>query len=348
MTADTMRLPQVTRRMTRDEVLLARGTADAYALRRVPRRDDLRPLHAAGRDGARPLRGDGEPPAARRWARAPCRAPPATSTPRSPTRPGAWATPRSRDPRRRAAGHRRPAISSATSPPAARCRRARENVMDLWRGFLESRPAARSRTSSRGLDDQQAFARFARRVIEDLGYGDQLGDDPDAADDEDDEAEGGDEEESPDQQERPRTPRTTSTEASPNSQPGPDAGAAGDAGGDGRRRRHRDGRGGGASTRAKPRRAPPAAAAFRRRPGLQGLLHRFDEEIAAEDLADPVELERLRAYLDQQLEPLKGAVAASPTGCSAGCRRSRTAPGSSTSRRARSTPAASRAWWRTR
>jgi cobaltochelatase CobT len=34
----------------------------------------------------------------------------------------------------------------------------------------------------------------------------------------------------------------------------------------------------------------------------------FDEEIAAEDLADPAELDRLRAYLDQQLEPLKGAV----------------------------------------
>jgi cobaltochelatase CobT len=34
----------------------------------------------------------------------------------------------------------------------------------------------------------------------------------------------------------------------------------------------------------------------------------FDEEIAAEDLAEHVELERLRAYLDQQLEPLKGAV----------------------------------------
>jgi|TARA_B110000908_G_scaffold115352_1_gene135253 cobaltochelatase CobT len=33
-----------------------------------------------------------------------------------------------------------------------------------------------------------------------------------------------------------------------------------------------------------------------------------DEEIRAEDLAEPVELERLRAYLDQQLEPLKGAV----------------------------------------
>ena len=34
----------------------------------------------------------------------------------------------------------------------------------------------------------------------------------------------------------------------------------------------------------------------------------FDEEIRAEDLAEPHELERLRAYLDQQLEPLKGAV----------------------------------------
>ena len=34
MTGDAMRLPQVSRRLTRDEVLLARGTADAFALRR--------------------------------------------------------------------------------------------------------------------------------------------------------------------------------------------------------------------------------------------------------------------------------------------------------------------------
>ena len=32
LTGDSMRLPQVSRRMTRDEVLLARGTADALAL----------------------------------------------------------------------------------------------------------------------------------------------------------------------------------------------------------------------------------------------------------------------------------------------------------------------------
>ena len=33
VTNDSVRLPQVSRRMTREEVLLARGTADAYALR---------------------------------------------------------------------------------------------------------------------------------------------------------------------------------------------------------------------------------------------------------------------------------------------------------------------------
>ncbi len=33
-----------------------------------------------------------------------------------------------------------------------------------------------------------------------------------------------------------------------------------------------------------------------------------DEELGAEELAEPAELERLRAYLDQQLDPLKGAV----------------------------------------
>ncbi len=34
LSSDTMRLPQVSRRLTKDEVLLARGTADSLALRR--------------------------------------------------------------------------------------------------------------------------------------------------------------------------------------------------------------------------------------------------------------------------------------------------------------------------
>ena len=71
-------------------------------------------------------------------------------------------------------------------------------------------------------------------------------------------------------------------------------------GGDGRGARGGRGRGAG---------APAAAALVGGGPLYRVFVTRFDEEIAAEDLADPIELERLRAYLDQQLEPLKGAVA---------------------------------------
>ncbi|MDB3879167.1 hypothetical protein N9311_05495, partial [Amylibacter sp.] len=50
---------------------------------------------------------------------------------------------------------------------------------------------------------------------------------------------------------------------------------------------------------------PPVSAAD---PNYKVFTTKFDEEVLAEDLASSNELERLRAYLDQQLEPLKGAV----------------------------------------
>ena len=43
-------------------------------------------------------------------------------------------------------------------------------------------------------------------------------------------------------------------------------------------------------------------------PNYKAYVTEFDEEIGAEELAEVAELERLRAYLDQQLDPLKGAV----------------------------------------
>ena len=44
-------------------------------------------------------------------------------------------------------------------------------------------------------------------------------------------------------------------------------------------------------------------------PNYRVYLTKYDEEVKAQDLAEPGELDRLRSYLDQQLEPLKGAVA---------------------------------------
>jgi cobaltochelatase CobT len=57
-----------------------------------------------------------------------------------------------------------------------------------------------------------------------------------------------------------------------------------------------------------PLEPPPPAPYSEADPNYTVYATEFDEEIKAEDLAEPAELERLRAYLDQQLEPLKGAV----------------------------------------
>ena len=58
-------------------------------------------------------------------------------------------------------------------PPAA------ANVLELWRPFMEQTAGEDLENLGDILADQAAFARMARKVIADLGYADQLGDDPD-------------------------------------------------------------------------------------------------------------------------------------------------------------------------
>jgi cobaltochelatase CobT len=185
---------------------------------------------------------------------------------------------------------------------------AAQNVLDLRRGQLETQAGGTLEGLDAALDDQQAFARIARQVIADLGYADQLGDDPDdAADEDDDAAEGGDEtpeqdnaggdaddstEQESAEDDRSSEPSTDPQQLQAATETTEDAELADAAEMD-------DGE-------PQDYRPPPHSEAD---PGYKVYATRFDEEVAAEDLADPVELERLRAYLDQQLEPLKGAVA---------------------------------------
>ena len=55
-------------------------------------------------------------------------------------------------------------------------------------------------------------------------------------------------------------------------------------------------------------RRPPVHGADRRGPDYKAFTHKFDEIVHAEDLCDPEELERLRAYLDKQLSNLSSVV----------------------------------------
>ena len=187
-----------------------------------------------------------------------------------------------------------------TLPPGA------QNVMDLWRGFIEDQASGTLGAVGDKLADQAAFARLARQVIQDLGYGDQLGDDPDAG--EEDEAEAGEDQE---EQEDPDSAGEEDTETDEDSEPD-------------------DGKDSQETSQAQvtmddsaevefdedaempegeaPLEPPPPAPHSEADPTYTVYTDAFDEEIEAQDLADPAELERLRAYLDQQLEPLKGAV----------------------------------------
>jgi cobaltochelatase CobT len=305
--AGAMRLPQVTRRMTRDEVLLARGTADAFALRLRYHDDATHRRYAPQGEIALALF---EAMETARCEAVGARAMPGTAgnidakIADEARRLGyAEITDPARAPLAQAAGYLVRHLATGRALP-----RGAQNVMDLWRGFLDSHAGGSLEGLDAALGDQRAFARLARRVIEDLGYGDQLGEDPDAEEPEPDEEEGGDEAQD-DPQSRGEAEEDEDQEAASDDAPSESRGdprelqAALDAMDDLELAEELDIEDGEPPELRPP---PPHSEAD---PAYKVFATRFDEEIAAEDLADPAELERLRAYLDQQLEPLKGAVA---------------------------------------
>ncbi|MCT8161018.1 cobaltochelatase subunit CobT [Pseudoruegeria sp. SHC-113] len=307
-TGDSVRLPQVSRRMTRQEVMLARGTADALALRHK--------FHDAATHGRFMPEGQMARDLYNAMENARCEAVGARAMPGTLTNIDAQianeaerkgygqAKSQSDAPLPVAAGYLIRHLATGRALPEGA-----QNVMDIWRGYIEQQAGGTLDNLEKALKDQANFARFARQIISDLGYGDQLGEDPDG---EDDDA-GDDAEQQPEEQENPDSQGqddsdTDEAEASPEQSQDQQQDAAeaqvsmddladmelgdeaempeGDA----------------------PMEPPPPAPISDADPNYEVYDTEFDEEIRAEDLAEPQELERLRAYLDQQLEPLKGAV----------------------------------------
>ena len=306
MTNDGVRLPQVSRRMTRDEVLLARGTADAFALRR---RFHDAATHARYEPQGQMARDLYEAMETARCEAMGARVMPGTAgnidakIAHEAERKGyAQIREAAEAPLPQAAGYLvRHLATGRPLPPAA------QNVMELWRGFIESSAAEALGEVGEKLSDQAAFARLARQVIHDLGYGDQLGEDPDATDDD-----AGETEETAEEEETPESAGEEDSAPDPSeSQPedGEDQDEPGQAQvsiddmadvemSDEAEMPEGD-------ARFEPPPPPPHSEAD---PNYAVFTTDFDEEIAADELAEPAELARLRAYLDQQLEPLKGAV----------------------------------------
>ena len=306
-TADSIRLPQVSRRMTHEEVLLARGTADAFALRHKFHSPKTAARYMPQGQMAKDLYDAME---TARIEAVGAQHMPGTATnidakiSNEAARKGYDNITQAADaPLAVAAGYLIRHLATGRDLP-----KSADNIMQLWRGFIEDHAGDTLNNMGDLLGNQQEFAKFARQMISDLGYGDQLGDDPDGLeDDEETDAETSEDEEQSDstgdddsdEDDNDATPEQSQDDQQDASQ----AEVSMDDQADTEM---------GDETEMPEGEAPldpptplPVSDAD---PNYRVFSSDFDEEIRAEDLAEAAELERLRAYLDQQLEPLKGAV----------------------------------------
>ena len=307
MTADTVRLPQVSRRMTREEVLLARGTADAFALRRKFHDDAVAAKYAPQGQMARDLFDAMENA---RVEVVGARYMPGTAgnidakIANEARRKGYDQITQASDaPLATAAGYLIRHLATGRPLPAGA-----DNLMELWRGFIEDQAGGTLDGLQEALTSQKDFARFARQIISDLGYGDQLGDDPDRNDDQDDEAQ--DEASDEEQQDNQGEDDSDGEEAEANPEQSQEQTQD-----ESQAQVTLDEMSGDEDTEETempegeaPLDPPPPPPLSDADPNYKAYVTEFDEEIGAEELAEAAELERLRAYLDQQLDPLKGAV----------------------------------------
>ncbi len=308
MANDTLRLPSVSRRLTRDEVVQARGAADAAGLRLRHHDEAAHARYAPPGEQARAIYDACE--------RARCEALGARAMPGVGDNLDARLT---EEARRRGFAQMR-GMKDAPLPDAAglmvrelvagrKAPAACAGVIEAWRAHLSDRGGAHLDALAAAADDQVAFSKAAWKLIEDLGYGDQLGEDPDAEDD-------GDEEQG-EEEERPDTPdddggdddsETAEQEDGAEAEETREARRAAadlqveemDEAEDEARREE-------AEDDGPPPPPPPAPDSAASR-DYKVFSKAADEIVAAEDLCETAELDRLRGYLDRQLEPLKGAV----------------------------------------
>ncbi len=193
-------------------------------------------------------------------------------------------------------------LTGEAPPPAAR------DLVDAFRAEVEAKAGADLDRLTGAVADQKTFARIARAVVRDLSMGDDLEGAPDAddQDDDDDDGEAGgtdrgdgeDEESSPQDASLDDSERSRREQETAESQPA-QAEEDSDAEPSDEDLETSDG--------DKPARPDPKDPG-RPEPAYKVFTAAHDEIVSAEDLCEPEELIRLRAYLDQQLAHLSNVV----------------------------------------
>src|SRR6266571_3265071 len=193
-------------------------------------------------------------------------------------------------------------LTGMTPPPAAK------RLVDLWRPWIEDRAGRNLDRLNRRVEDQRRFGDVIHDLLDSLDMGEDRSRDDEEGDDErdqeanpDEAGEQGEVQESEDAQGMTMEEAEISADELPDgaseavdapSADMPDDADMGDA-----------------ETANEPWRPRRHGANEPRGPDYRPFTAKFDEVVAAEDLCEPEELDRLRSYLDKQLSHLQGVVA---------------------------------------
>jgi cobaltochelatase CobT len=192
-------------------------------------------------------------------------------------------------------------LTGLTPPTAAR------RIVDLWRPFIEQKAGGALDKLDASILDQRAFAKAVHRLLDQL---DMASDSP--ADADEDEGESGDEAppdesegaegDSQEDQASDKMEMESAEDSADEIEDGAMEAADAPSG-----EFPEDAEAGEADEAAESKPAPPSGA-DRRGPDYKAFTTRFDEIVNAEDLCDAEELQRLRDYLDKQLQNLSSVV----------------------------------------
>jgi cobaltochelatase CobT len=193
-------------------------------------------------------------------------------------------------------------LTGLAPPPAAR------KLVDLWRPLIEDRAGKNLDDLEDVLEDQRQFSDAIHDLLDALEMGEDRSSDSEEEEDEGEEdrrkQESGEEGEAADSDEQQRM-SAEDTQVSAEDMPDSSAEAAEAPSAD----MADDTEMGDTETPGEPQRPRQFGQNEPRGPDYRAFTLKFDETIAAEDLCEPEELDRLRSYLDKQLSNLQGVVA---------------------------------------
>ncbi|XUY28815.1 cobaltochelatase subunit CobT [Agrobacterium sp. rho-8.1] len=182
-------------------------------------------------------------------------------------------------------------------------------VLDLWRSFIEDKASGDLKDLSKVVEDQKAFSKLIRKMLTSMQMAEDFGDEDDQPESQETESE----------EDQPASNETQEEQVE--EEAGSDAAPAEES--EASQEQMEDGEMDGAEmsedemsddldedseTPGETRRPNSPFDDFNEKVDYRIFTQEFDEEISAEELCDEAELDRLRAFLDKQLAHLQGAV----------------------------------------